>query len=194
MTVIRWIEEGRLSAFKTVGGHRRILREDLESFCRTRAIPWGPWGSGGASDATGGNDHAPPRRLRILLAMSAREADELEGHVRELAPEAELAVAATPLAAGLEIGRQPPDVVIVGSSPGVCPNELRGLLGRAVVQGAVGRSGQRAMRIVVVGGGEAERLNALDTVGAIVLEAARGTGSVAAITASDLAPGATRVA
>lgn len=40
MTVIRWIEEGKIPAFKTVGGHRRILRADLEAFCRTRGIPF----------------------------------------------------------------------------------------------------------------------------------------------------------
>src|SRR6185295_3302330 len=39
MTVIRWIEEGRIPAFKTVGGHRRIFRSDLMAFCRARGIP-----------------------------------------------------------------------------------------------------------------------------------------------------------
>ena len=39
MTIIRWIDEGKIPAFKTVGGHRRVQRNDLESFCRTRGIP-----------------------------------------------------------------------------------------------------------------------------------------------------------
>ncbi len=39
MTVIRWIEDGKLSAFKTVGGHRRIRGPDLQTFCTTRGIP-----------------------------------------------------------------------------------------------------------------------------------------------------------
>jgi excisionase family DNA binding protein len=39
MTVIRWIEHGKLPAFKTVGGHRRIRGVDLALFCRTRGIP-----------------------------------------------------------------------------------------------------------------------------------------------------------
>lgn len=42
MTVIRWIKEGKIPAFKTAGGHRRILRVDLEKFCRTRGIPFAP--------------------------------------------------------------------------------------------------------------------------------------------------------
>ncbi len=45
-TVIRWIEDGLIPAFKTVGGHRRVRREDLERVCRDRAIPFNvPTGS-----------------------------------------------------------------------------------------------------------------------------------------------------
>lgn len=39
-TVIRWIEDGLIPAFKTVGGHRRVRREDLEKVCRERDIPF----------------------------------------------------------------------------------------------------------------------------------------------------------
>ncbi|MBI5367619.1 MAG: response regulator [Planctomycetes bacterium] len=39
MTIIRWCEEGRLRAYRTAGGHRRIRSEDLESFCRSTGIP-----------------------------------------------------------------------------------------------------------------------------------------------------------
>ncbi|MCA9705259.1 MAG: response regulator [Myxococcales bacterium] len=39
-TVIRWIEDGLIPAFKTVGGHRRVRREDLEKVCRERNIPF----------------------------------------------------------------------------------------------------------------------------------------------------------
>ena len=45
-TVIRWIEDGLIPAFKTVGGHRRVRREDLERVCRERNIPFNvPTGS-----------------------------------------------------------------------------------------------------------------------------------------------------
>jgi excisionase family DNA binding protein len=45
-TVIRWIEDGLIPAFKTVGGHRRVRREDLEQVCRERNIPFNvPTGS-----------------------------------------------------------------------------------------------------------------------------------------------------
>lgn len=39
-TVIRWIEDGLIPAFKTVGGHRRVRRDDLERVCRERSIPF----------------------------------------------------------------------------------------------------------------------------------------------------------
>lgn len=39
-TVIRWIEDGLIPAFKTVGGHRRVRRDDLETVCRDRGIPF----------------------------------------------------------------------------------------------------------------------------------------------------------
>lgn len=39
MTIIRWIEEGRIKAYKTPGGHRRIMHADLEDFCRRAGIP-----------------------------------------------------------------------------------------------------------------------------------------------------------
>ncbi len=40
MTIIRWIEEGRIRAYKTPGGHRRIMLADLEDFCRRSGIPF----------------------------------------------------------------------------------------------------------------------------------------------------------
>jgi excisionase family DNA binding protein len=39
MTVIRWIKEGKIPAFTTAGGHRRIARSDLTRFCTRRGIP-----------------------------------------------------------------------------------------------------------------------------------------------------------
>ena len=39
-TVIRWIEDGLIPAFKTVGGHRRVRREDIERVCQERGIPF----------------------------------------------------------------------------------------------------------------------------------------------------------
>jgi len=38
-TIINWIESGHIKAFKTVGGHRRIKKTDLENFMKKQGIP-----------------------------------------------------------------------------------------------------------------------------------------------------------
>jgi len=38
-TIINWIEAGHIKAYKTVGGHRRIKKLDLENFMRKQGIP-----------------------------------------------------------------------------------------------------------------------------------------------------------
>ena len=38
-TIINWIEAGHIEAYKTVGGHRRIKKTDLETFMRAQGIP-----------------------------------------------------------------------------------------------------------------------------------------------------------
>jgi excisionase family DNA binding protein len=39
-TIINWIEAGHIKAYKTVGGHRRIKKSDLENFMRKQGIPF----------------------------------------------------------------------------------------------------------------------------------------------------------
>ena len=38
-TIINWIESGHIKAYKTVGGHRRINKTDLEAFMKNQGIP-----------------------------------------------------------------------------------------------------------------------------------------------------------
>jgi len=38
-TIINWIESGHIKAYKTVGGHRRIKKTDLEVFMKKQGIP-----------------------------------------------------------------------------------------------------------------------------------------------------------
>ena len=38
-TIINWIESGHIKAYKTVGGHRRINKVDLEAFMKNQGIP-----------------------------------------------------------------------------------------------------------------------------------------------------------
>lgn len=39
LSIINWVNAGRLSAFRTPGGHRRIRREDLLAFMRDNSLP-----------------------------------------------------------------------------------------------------------------------------------------------------------
>ncbi len=38
-TIINWVEAGHIKAYKTVGGHRRIKKTDLETFMNDQGIP-----------------------------------------------------------------------------------------------------------------------------------------------------------
>jgi excisionase family DNA binding protein len=38
-TIINWIESGYIKAYKTVGGHRRIQRANLETFMKKQGMP-----------------------------------------------------------------------------------------------------------------------------------------------------------
>ena len=38
-TIINWIEAGHIEAYRTVGGHRRIKKFDLENFMQKQGIP-----------------------------------------------------------------------------------------------------------------------------------------------------------
>jgi excisionase family DNA binding protein len=38
-TIINWIEAGHIPCYRTVGGHRRINRTDLETFMKEKGIP-----------------------------------------------------------------------------------------------------------------------------------------------------------
>ncbi len=38
-TIINWIEAGHIEAYKTVGGHRRIKKSDLQDFMSKQGIP-----------------------------------------------------------------------------------------------------------------------------------------------------------
>ncbi len=38
-TIINWIDAGYIKAYKTVGGHRRIRKEDLDQFLKEKGMP-----------------------------------------------------------------------------------------------------------------------------------------------------------
>lgn len=99
MTVIRWIEDGRIAAFKTAGGHRRIQRPDLESFCRERGIPCDPLHVG--------------RRRVLVVAVNADERDALTAAVRGASPEVVVDVARDAFEGGRLVAASRPHLVIL---------------------------------------------------------------------------------
>jgi excisionase family DNA binding protein len=38
-TIINWVDQGHIKAYRTPGGHRRISRKDLESFMKKQGMP-----------------------------------------------------------------------------------------------------------------------------------------------------------
>ena len=98
MTVIRWIEDGRLPAFKTAGGHRRIQRLDLEIFCRERGIPCDPLHVG--------------RRRVLVIAVDAEERDALASAARGAGAEVVVDVAGDALEGGRMLATGRPHLVI----------------------------------------------------------------------------------
>jgi excisionase family DNA binding protein len=98
MTVIRWIEDGRIPAFKTAGGHRRIQRADLEAFCRERGIPCDPLHVG--------------RRRVLVVSVDAEERDQLAAAVRGASPEVVVDVARDAFEGGRLLAASRPHLVI----------------------------------------------------------------------------------
>lgn len=118
MTVIRWIEEGKIPAFKTVGGHRRILRADLESFCRSRGMPFDPEGGGARG------------RILVVDADPATR-DAVADAARAVDPALTIEMAADAFDAGRLVQRFRPDLVFLDQrTPGLDALEVCARLAR----------------------------------------------------------------
>jgi excisionase family DNA binding protein len=112
-SIINWIEAGHIKAYKTVGGHRRIKRDDLEIFMKHQGIPI-------PSEEPGNN------RKRILVVdddpiivetiVQALEEDEHDYEVIS---------ASDGLEAGLQVNHFNPDLMILDiMMPDIKGNEV----------------------------------------------------------------------
>ncbi len=108
-TVQLWVESGLLQAWKTNGGHRRVLRDSIDKLLHQKSgppeVPANPAPSAAVANS--------PRRLRVL----AVDDDPLMRHLYQakisawpMAPEVRVADSA--VAALMMLGRDCPDLLI----------------------------------------------------------------------------------
>jgi excisionase family DNA binding protein len=154
-TVQLWVESGLLQAWKTNGGHRRVLRDSIERLLHQKSDPTATLASPAAPLAVSDTDG--PRRLRVL----AVDDDPLMRHLYQtkisdwpMAPETRVADCA--IAALMMIGRQCPDLLITDlQMPGMDGFQmLRVLRDTAEMAGTtiVAVSGMEASQIAQHGG------------------------------------------
>lgn len=101
-TVSNWIDEGHIKSFRTVGGHRRINKADLDAFLKSRGLP------------IAAKEVAPEEHKKILVI----DDDKLivETIVRALEEEPhdyEIISAADGFEAGLQVSHFKPDLLIL---------------------------------------------------------------------------------
>ena len=102
ITVIRWIESGKLRCYTTVGGHRRIEHDELTHFAQAYNLPWQ------------GDDELRKRKVFVILAVDD-EPDALEV-VRDMLtslPNIRLIEVANGFSAGAKLVEERPDLILL---------------------------------------------------------------------------------
>lgn len=101
-----WVEEGRLNAWKTPGGHRRILRESVEKLLdQQRQVGL----------------HRTPGQQILLMDNDNERGASLQALLTKLLPDSRLEQLDT-FAGLIRIGEAAPDVLITDLDPGVGDN------------------------------------------------------------------------
>ncbi len=100
-TVVNWIDAGRIPAYRTPGGHRRVRREDLAAFIEESGFPM-PAGLGKRPRTILVVDDDPAVREVLVAAFEELAREPLEIHT-----------AADGTTGLIEVGRRRPDVLIL---------------------------------------------------------------------------------
>jgi len=112
-TVQRWVDQGHLKAWKTVGGHRRIDAESAENFIRIQAQQRG----GEAADAAAAAAAGAVTPFSVLVVDdNPDDCDLLCALVEIAAPGAHLVVAHNGFDALIEVGKAMPDLIVTDIS------------------------------------------------------------------------------
>ncbi len=106
-TVVNWVKRGLLLAYRTPGGHRRIRRQDVQAFARTRAFPLVGDLVDGVVETGGVVCH------RVLVVDDEADFCSLVRTYLTGRGGWEVEVALSGFAAGLTIARFRPDVVLM---------------------------------------------------------------------------------
>lgn len=105
-TVQLWVESGLLQAWKTAGGHRRVLRDSIESLLHNK--PAAPMLNGATAVSGPG-----PRRLRVLVVEDDASLLRLyETQLGRWGIPTELTLMNNAISALLHMGRNVPDLLI----------------------------------------------------------------------------------
>jgi len=99
-TVIRWVDEGRLSSFRTPGGHRRVKEHDLAGFLTKYNMPF---------------PIQKEQESRKILIMDEQNTMKkiLQHLLRRASDECEIVLTENPYEAAIRIGFLQPHLVIL---------------------------------------------------------------------------------
>lgn len=130
-----WVEEGHLQAWKTPGGHRRILLDSVEGLMREHrcatTVPPGPFG--------------------VLVLREAPEGGEaLRAILEDVLPDCRIATASSGFEALIRIGETRPEVLITDLG-------IAGLDFFAMVHALVAHAREHLMLVVVLVASEADK-------------------------------------
>jgi excisionase family DNA binding protein len=106
-TIVNWINVGKLKAYRTAGGHRRIVKSDLDEFLERHNMP-----AFGSSSFTSGKERTGARKILVVdddsvIVQTITAALEEDPHKYEVLS------AGDGFEAGLQVSRFNPDLVIL---------------------------------------------------------------------------------
>lgn len=101
-TVVNWINQGRLQAHRTPGGHRRIARPDLIEFARNFNYP--------LLEVLDARDD---KRARVLVVDDEQDFSAMVREYLSMKGNYDVEVADTGFAAGYTVARFKPDIILM---------------------------------------------------------------------------------
>ena len=99
-TVIRWIETGKLKAYSTPGGHRRVKWSDLITFLTQNRMPIP-------------RELEEAKKRKVLVVDDDPDFLEIASKVIEKIPEAEVRTTASGFDAGILVAEWNPDLILL---------------------------------------------------------------------------------